>query len=97
MFDHEEEDKDLDSQVAKGQSIANDANRGAREETPGPEALEPTQRQHLPESTERESTDTSSPNTTENSDSVRTTNPKIIPESALPDKIVTSPSTQEKE
>ncbi|KKY27656.1 putative protein phosphatase [Phaeomoniella chlamydospora] len=39
MFDHSEEDKDLDNQVKKGETPTNDRKRGEREDTPGPQGL----------------------------------------------------------
>ena len=92
MFDHEEEDKDLDSQAAKGSLLVNDAHRGAREETPGPEAPETTQNNHIPTSADQ---DADSSTTRDSSDPNESTKPKVIPESAIPDKIVTPSSTQE--
>lgn len=82
MFDHEEEDKDLPSQVGKGQLKVE--NRGDREETPGPES----------------STDSKSENPFESpssttSEKSETTEHKVIHESALPDKILPPPSSQE--
>lgn len=97
MFNHEEEDRDLDSQAAKGQQTADDTNRGAREETPEPEASGSTQQHQVPKSSEINSLDPSSSNTTEHPDPGEATKPQVIPESALPDKIVTSPSTQKKQ
>ena len=96
MFDHEEEDKDLDSQVARGQSTA-ETGRATREETPGPEAPESITGNQIPNSTGQSSSDLSIPKATETPDSTKITSSKVIPESALPDKIVTAPSTQEKE
>ena len=93
MFDHEEEDKDLDSQAATGQLLANDTSRGAREETPGPEAPETTQKNHIPTSADRDAASSTARNSSDRNES---TKPKVIPESALPDKIVTQSSIQEK-
>lgn len=90
MFDHEEEDKDLDSQVAKGQSTASEGTRGAREETPCPESAE------KPPSVARSPFNTSSSSTSDNMNSTESSIHKTIPASALPDKIVTPPTTQGK-
>jgi len=90
IYDHEEEDKDLDSQVAKGPSASNYENRGAREETPGPESAE------KPHSTERSPFNTPSSTTSDKSNFTESTTPKVISENALPDKLVTPPTTQEK-
>jgi len=90
MFDHEEEDKDLDSQVAKGQPTASEENRGAREETPCPESAEKSH------TIERNPFDTPASPTSEKTNSTESTTPKIISESALPEKLVTPPTTQAK-
>ena len=97
MFDHEEEDKDLESQVSKGQTKPNDENRSVREETPGPEAPASAEnQQQTTVSTERNLFDTPSSTTSEKSDSMNATNNKVIPESAIPEKLVASPTSQEK-
>ena len=97
MFDHEEEDKDLESQVSKGQTRPNDDNRGVREETPGPEAPTSVEKQQqTPVSAERNPFDTPSSTTSEKSDTMNATNNKVIPESALPEKLVASPTSQDK-
>ena len=97
MFDHEEEDKDLESQVSKGQTKPNDENRGIREETPGPEApLSTEKQQQATAPTERNPFDTPSSTKSEKSDSMNATNNKVIPESAIPEKLVASPTSQEK-
>lgn len=94
MFDHEEEDKDLESQVSKGQTKPNDENRGVREETPGPEA--PSSAASTTVSTEQNPFDTPSSTTSEKSDSMNATNNKVIPASAIPEKLFASPTSQEK-
>jgi len=97
MFDHEEEDKDLDAQVAKGQPKQDDEVRGQREETPAPEPQNAIEKQQTPELIERnhpeESSSTMSeePKATETADNVKTIN-----ESALPEKLVTPPTNQDK-
>ena len=93
MFDHEEEDKDLASQVGKGQTKLDEESRGGREGTPGPD-----ERQQTPESMEQNPFDTPSSTTSEKSDVTETAkaNIKAIPESALPEKLVTPPTTQDK-
>ena len=97
MFDHEEEDKDLDSQVPKGQDNTTDDNRGAREETPGPEApITTTKPEQSPESTKRNPFDTLSSSAPGSSESNGIKTAKVIPESALPDKLVTPPADPEK-
>ena len=93
MFDHEEEDKDLDSQVVRGQPSPHDTDQAAREATPGPEA---PQKQQLSDPTNQNHSEPSAMDTTESSESSDVTNSKVITESALPDKIVASPSNEEK-
>ena len=96
MFDHEEEDKDLDSQVAKGQPHATDVHRGSREETPGPQSEQMARTDHqAPDSTQHNSIDTNFINPSEKPDSTEVKHPKVIPESALPDKIVPQTATLE--
>ena len=95
MFDHEEEDKDLASQVSKGQMKVVDESRAGREETPGPESHGTSERQQTPESMEQNPFDTPSSTTSEKSDITETSkaNIKAIPESALPEKLVTPATT----
>ena len=95
MFDHEEEDKDLESQVSKGQTNSKDENRGVREETPGPEAPTSAEKQQQTVSTEPNPFDTPSSTTSEKLDSMNATNNKVIPETAIPEKLVASPASQE--
>lgn len=96
MFDHEEEDKDLASQVSKSQMKLDDESRGGREETPGPES-HVSERQQTPESMEQNPFDTPSSTTSEKSDITETAKAKItaIPESAIPEKLVTPPTSQD--
>ena len=98
MFDHEEEDKDLASQVSKGQTKLDDESRAGREETPGPESHGTSERQQTPESMEQNPFDTPSSTTSEKSDITETTKAdiKVIPESALPEKLVTPATNQNK-
>ena len=96
MFDHEEEDKDLASQVGKGQMKLDGESRGGREETPGPESHGTSERQQTTESTEKNPLDMPSI-TSENYGITETAkaNIKAIPESALPEKLVTPPTAQD--
>ena len=98
MFDHEEEDKDLASQASKGQKKLDDTSRGGREETPGPESHGTSERQQTPESMEQNPFDTPSSTISEKSSVTDTAkaNIKAIPESALPEKLVTPPISQGK-
>ena len=94
IFDHGEEDKDLDSQVSKGQmKPATDEGRGAREETPGPEPQGSAEKAQPPgsiihpdatKSDKAPSTETPSPMS------------KPIPESAIPEKLTTPPTSGDK-
>lgn len=90
MFDHDEEDKDLDSQVSKGGPQSEEArSRSEREETPGPQP-QPPKDQPSPKATNSENPfDTppaSTPEKIVSTDSMDTVKP--IPESALPEKLV---------
>ena len=98
MFDHEEENKDLASQVGKSQTKPDDANRGGREETPGPESHGTSESQQTPDSMEQNPFDTPSSTTSEMSSVTDTAKAsfKTIPESALPEKFVTPPTSQDK-
>lgn len=93
MFDHDE-DKDLESQVSKNQVKDNDDSRSERKETPGPESHEASSKQESsgkgetvaveePSSTIFEKT---APPTTNSLPTV-----KAIPESAIPEKLITPP------
>ena len=99
MFDHEEEDKDLASQVSKGQVKLDGGSRGGREETPEPESHGTSERQQTPASIiEPNPFDTPSSTTSERSDVTENTkaNIKAIPESAIPEKLVTPRTAQDK-
>lgn len=97
MFDHDDEDKDLESQVRKGSTHPDAAKtqlRREREETPAPQAQTNNQKPVTPEPTDGENPfDTPSSTTSEKSESTETAAPavKVIPESALPTKLVTPP------
>lgn len=93
MFDHEEEDKDLNSQVTKGGMKPVDEGRGAREETPGPEPQNSTEKTRTESSIHPDagmtsgkvpSTETMSPTS------------KPIPESAIPEKLHTPAMSEAK-
>ena len=85
MFDHEEEDKDLDSQVSKSQS--------EREGTPGPTSEKVGEVSHTPESTNN-GDPFDSPSSTTTEKSLTSENPKTYKkaagDSALPEKLDTS-------
>lgn len=85
MFDHDEEDKDLESQVTKGQAD--------REGTPGPTSEKVTEVSRTPESTKSEDP-FDSPSSTTSEKSLTTENPKTYikaaGDSALPEKLDSS-------
>lgn len=98
MFDHEEEDKDLDSQVTKGKAKSSEEGRAERGETPGPETAPSIEQSRTPEPIEPNPSVASASSITPSfntSEGVKR-NVKTIPESALPDKIVTPPRSQDK-
>lgn len=101
VFDHEDDDRDLENQISKHSAHAsketNDL-RNQREDTPGPSSQDSTSTQKSPESTEinhafdsPSSTVSEPPEPTEMASTV-----KPIPESALPDKLTTPPTSKEK-
>lgn len=91
MFDHDEEDKDLDSQVGKGGQQSDETRaRSERKETPGPQPQQ-SKDQVSPKSNKSENPfDTppsSTPDTILSADSTKEP-VKAIPESAIPEKLV---------
>ena len=98
MFDHEEEDKDLASQANKGQMKLDDESRREREATPEPESHGTSERQQTPESMEQNPFDTPSSTTSEKSSVTDAAKPNVnvIPESALPEKLVTPAISKDK-
>ena len=81
MFDHDDEDKDLDEQVDKFHSDdSNSTTRNAREETPGPQAKQET---------------TESPSSVNTEKSETTEAPAKDKDTRLPEKVVT-PAASEK-
>ncbi|KAL8825875.1 MAG: hypothetical protein Q9191_004144 [Dirinaria sp. TL-2023a] len=91
MFDHVEEDKDLESQVMKGQPQPdNDQARNEREETPGPQP-QPSKETHTPGSDESaNASDKPTSTRLEKSTPIESTKGEVkaIPESAIPEKLV---------
>ena len=91
MFDHDEEDKDLDSQVMKSHPQPDDDHtRSEREETPGPQ-LQPSKETHTPESNENANPfDSPTSTTSGKSTPVEPTKGEVktISESAIPEKLV---------
>ena len=97
MFDHDDEDRDLESQVTKGlpkPGTGKSEPRNGREDTPAPEGQRESEKPRTPDPVEGGNPfDTPSSTTSEKSESTETTAPiiKAIPESALPTKLVTPP------
>ena len=92
MFNHDEEDKDLDSQVAKGGPQSEESrSRNEREETPGPQPQQ-TKEQLSPKSSKNENPfDDPPPGTPDKISPAEKTKDaavKTIPESAIPEKLV---------
>lgn len=83
MFDHSEEDKDLESQVRKGPA-SEDRARGEREGTPGPA-------DDTPNTSGSTTTKTTQSPSSMNADESSAAKVKAVAESALPDKL-TSPA-----
>lgn len=94
MFDHDEEDKDLESQASHWRSVPKEDREGARserEETPGPQPQESNERPHTPEHVVTVNPfDTPPSARSEKSDPVdtATTDSRSIPASLLPDKLI---------
>lgn len=97
MFDHDDEDRDLESQVTKGLpkfSTGKSEPRNGREDTPAPEGPRDSEKPRTPDPAEGGNPfDTPSSTTSEKSESTETTAPiiKAIPESALPTKLMNPP------
>ncbi|KAL9634485.1 MAG: hypothetical protein Q9164_004058 [Protoblastenia rupestris] len=83
------EEKDLDMQAEKSVPARIDEGRGEREETPGPEPQKTSEEQQNPGTSKTESVSTLQ-------EAAAQSGVKVIPESALPDKIVAPPTSQEK-
>lgn len=101
VFDHEDDDRDLENQVSKHDAnVSKETNdvRNQREDTPGPPSSEATSAQKSPGSTEAsnpfESPSSTISETSEPTEMAPTV--KKIPESALPEKLVTPPTSKEK-
>ena len=96
--DEEEEDKDVEMQADSEESAKVDRGRNEREETPGPEPQKPVEALRNSGSTDKEHIGTPASTTHENSNPTTTAGIplKAVPESALPDKIIPPPASQEK-
>ncbi|KAL8645010.1 MAG: hypothetical protein Q9210_006953 [Variospora velana] len=99
-FDHEDDDRDLENQVSKHDSSASHdtTNRNQREDTPGPST------QNLSNTHDRSgSREANDPVESPSSTTLEKSEPpelapmvRTIPESALPEKLVTPPTSKEK-
>ena len=90
MFDHGEEDKDLESQVSKSHPELEDGEarpRSEREETPAPQPQESNDNQHPTD------TDKASISGTATLPDTAKVEAKRIPESAIPEKLVSPAKT----
>ena len=90
MFDHGEEDKDLESQVSKGHSQSADENsrpRSEREETPAPQPQQSKENENYPNTPESSISGGSAPTDTTKMEAKR------IPERAIPEKLVSPAKT----
>ena len=96
--DEEEEDKDVEMQADSEESAKVDRGRNEREETPGPEPQKLAEPVENNGSKDKDNTGKPVPNPQESPilTSTAETRIKAIPESALPDKIIPPPSSQEK-
>ena len=101
MFDHDAEDKDLESQVTKGQKQSNDdqaERQSEREETPAPQAKEANEIQRTPETVDSGNPfDTPSSVTSEKSEPTEMAPilAKKVNESAIPSKLANPPKPAE--
>lgn len=85
MFDHDDEDKDLDSQVDRFHNEAsNGTARNAREQTPGPQTGTAQEATESPSSVKTEKSENAEPPPTEKKDTT------------LPDKVTTGSATSDK-
>lgn len=89
MFDNTDEDKDLESQVPKGQANPKEENhetRSDRQDTPGPQAPTNNHTESMPEAVEiKNATISEKPSSAE----TIPVGAKVVPNSALPEKLVT--------
>ncbi|KAL8787018.1 MAG: hypothetical protein Q9213_002454 [Squamulea squamosa] len=101
VFDHEDDDRDLENQVSRHDANTNKDSadlRSQREDTPGPQSEESTRTSKTPDSTEASNPfDSPSSTISEKSEAIELA-PKVtkIPESALPEKLVTPPTSKDK-
>ncbi|KAI9811589.1 MAG: Protein phosphatase 2C 2 [Pycnora praestabilis] len=101
IFDHSEEDKDLESQVSKGQASSSEGKsegksegRGDREGTPAPDFITAPESQ-TPEPVEASVTKgLDSPSSTNTEKSESGSNPTEEPDTRLPSKLVTPDKTK---
>ncbi|KAL8909730.1 MAG: hypothetical protein Q9207_000039 [Kuettlingeria erythrocarpa] len=100
VFDHEDDDQDLENQVSKHDTNASKeaADRKQREETPGPPSQDSSNTHETPGSTAGKNLFNSPSSTTSQKFDSSETAPTVqkLPESALPDKLITPPTSKEK-
>ncbi|KAL8972614.1 MAG: hypothetical protein Q9183_000448 [Haloplaca sp. 2 TL-2023] len=99
-FDHEDDDRDLENQVSRHDATASRESteaRNQREETPGPPSSDATSMQRSPGSTEVSNPfESPSSTTSERSEPAEMASvANRIPESVLPDKLVTPPTSKD--
>ncbi|KAL8874184.1 MAG: hypothetical protein Q9174_000450 [Haloplaca sp. 1 TL-2023] len=99
-FDHEDDDRDLENQVSRHDTTASQQSteaRNQREETPGPPSTDATSVQRTPSSTEVSNPfESPSSTTSERSEPAEMASiANRIPESVLPDKLVTPPTSRD--
>ncbi|KAI4207626.1 MAG: hypothetical protein LQ346_000433 [Caloplaca aetnensis] len=100
VFDHEDDDQDLENQVSKHDtnSSKETADRKQREETPGPPSQDSSNTHETPASTAGKNLFNSPSSTTSEKYEPSETAPTVkkLPESALPEKLITPPTSKEK-
>ncbi|KAL9606070.1 MAG: hypothetical protein Q9179_000750 [Wetmoreana sp. 5 TL-2023] len=101
VFDHEDDDRDLENQVRKHDAKASKGSadlRKQREDTPEPQPQDATSSQQSPESTGASNPFESPSSATSETSELPEMAPAIkkIPESAIPEKLVTPPTSKEK-
>ncbi|KAI4289097.1 MAG: hypothetical protein L6R35_001643 [Caloplaca aegaea] len=99
-FDHEDDDRDLENQVSKHNASASHdtINRNQREDTPGPPTQDSSNTHDRSGSREANNPVESPSSTTSEKSGPPELAPMVrtIPESALPEKLVTPPTSKEK-
>lgn len=98
VFDHEDDDRDLENQVSKHDAKQTADFQNRREGTPGPPSAGSTTTQETPDSTQASNPFESPSSTTSEKSEPTEMAPTVkkIPESALPEKLVTPPTSKDK-